>query len=115
MNNFFCLLKLRSDQLQPWCSDASASHADLSLHQFDELNELWDGIHSQQWQEPTVQFERLLIFSLDSTVEQVYGFARQSVREAGDPSGGSNANRFQDRVVYADANLQSIADERANR
>src|SRR5580658_7778469 len=104
-----------ADYLQFRGTDASIANAKFLLHQFDQLDELGNRIQTQQRQEPAIQFERLRGFSFLAVVEQVDGFARQSIGEPGDPSSGADSDAFQDGVVHADKQNQAIADESANR
>src|SRR4051794_24928439 len=65
-----CLFKFRPTQLQSRGAHARVTHPHFHLDQFDELNELGHGIHSQQRQEPTVEIEGLFALAIHCIIEQ---------------------------------------------
>lgn len=54
---FRCFFEFSSCQLQAGRTNSRVAHSSLSLHKFDELNEIRNRIHAEQRQEPAIQLK----------------------------------------------------------
>src|SRR5689334_18622729 len=71
-NDVSGLLEFFSEEFEPRRTHPRVAHPNLCLHQFDELNKIGNSIHSQQRQEPAVQFESFVILPTQAQLEQFH-------------------------------------------
>ena len=91
---------------------AFMAHADLLLHELDELHELGHGVHAQQGEEPAVEFRRLGRLAAQGGLIQGHGFAGKGVDEAGNPAHGPGAQALDNGVIHADEEGRAVAAQR---
>src|SRR5579862_6735262 len=113
-DDFARRIQLRAVDFHARGAHASATDAEFLLYELDELDEFRNSVQTEQREEPAVEFEGFLGLAVARVVEKVHGFARQRTGQARDPARGTHANAFDDGVIHADENFETIADERAD-
>jgi hypothetical protein len=66
-----CFVEFGAHKLEARRADARVAHPNFLLDQLNQLHELRHRIHAQQRQEPVVQRDRLLAFTIHRIVEQI--------------------------------------------
>ena len=88
-----------SDQRQAWRAYALAAHADLLLHELDQLDKLGHRVHPQQGQEPAIERRRVFSSALPRQLEQLNRLPGKGIDQPGDPALGPGMNPLDNDVV----------------
>ena len=85
---------------------AFVAHADLLLHQFDQLHKFRNRIHAQQRQKkkPFIKFIRFFRFAAHRIIIKRHRLLRERIHQTRNPSDRTRAHAFDNRVVHATNN-----------
>src|SRR6185437_3035842 len=113
-NDALGFLQFGAFEFHPWRTNARAAMPRFLLDEFDELNEFRHRVHAQKRQKPIIKRAGFVRLAFCGVIEELDGFHGQSVGEAGNPSDSAHVNAFDDCVINADKNGETVAEQRAN-